>query len=162
MRERPLVGGGVLAVAGLAGDWLIVHNLSHWPSWMLFPSMLLAAPLLAVLMIGLGVVTICALEPLLGKMPLNWDAEPLTALALPFPLQRKLERLGFWTADDLAAAVERGTFPWTAVEFAERTQIDVAARRWARANAALAEQRRAQRRPFWSTRAADGETSGES
>jgi hypothetical protein len=135
MRDRPLVGGGVLAAAGIAGNWLIVHNLQHWPSWTLFPSMLIAALFLATMVIGLGVVTICALEPVLGKMPLEWDAEPVAALGLPYPLQRKLERLGFWTADGLAESVARATFPWTEVDYAERMQIDSAASRWSQARA---------------------------
>ena len=51
----------------------------------------------------------------------------LAALAIPVALQRKCERLGYWTAEDLAAAIERGKFPWIELEYDERMQIQRAA-----------------------------------
>jgi hypothetical protein len=128
--ERPALFGTVLAVGGIAGNWWVTHALDDWPDWMLFPSLLLATLALVAMVIGLGILTVRMLEPVLAMKDFQWDAEPLAVLGIPVPLQRKCERIGFWTAEDLVKAVERGKFPWTALEYDERMQIERAAQRW--------------------------------
>jgi hypothetical protein len=83
------------------------------------------------------------LEPVLGLIDLDWDAEPLAQLGIPVVLQRKCESLGFWTAEDLVRAVDRGKFPWTGLEYDERMQLQRAVDRW---NASVAAERRGKRR----------------
>lgn len=87
-------------------------------------------------MLGLGIVTVRALEPLIGLLDPNWDAEPVSALGLPAPLQRKCEQLGYWAVEDMAKAIERGRFPWVALEYDERMQIERSVQRWTVAVAA--------------------------
>lgn len=130
VRERPALAGALLAAAGIFTLVTIIRNVAEWPGWMLFPSMLLSVPALAAMMLGLGIVTVRALEPALAMMDLDWDAEPLAALGVPLPLQRKCEQLGFWAVDDLLQAIDRGTFPWIALEYDERMQVERAAQRW--------------------------------
>ena len=103
---------------------------------MLFPSMMLAVLSLITMVIGLGILTVRLMEPALGLMDLNWDAEPLAQLGIPLPLQRKCESLGYWTADDLVRAVDKGKFPWTSLEYDERMQVQRGAERWSAAVAA--------------------------
>lgn len=136
MRDHPTLTGALLAAAGILTITLIVRNLADWPGWLLFPSMLLSVPALAAMMLGLGLVTVRLLEPALGVMDLNWDAEPLNALGLPLPLQRKCEQLGYWAAEDVVRAIEKGSFPWMALEYDERMQIQRSTQRWSVAVAA--------------------------
>ena len=124
------MAGVLLALLGALGNWAIAASMSSWPSWMLFPSAFLAVLALVAMIVGLGILVVRALEPVLGRMELDWDAEPLALLGIPLPLQRKCEQLGFWAADDLARAVERGKFPWAALEYDERVQIERAAQLW--------------------------------
>jgi hypothetical protein len=128
--EHPLACGLAMAAAGIAGNWIIVRGLPHWPEWMLVPGAILGILSMLLMMIGLGVVVVQALEPVIGLMDLNWDAEPLSAMGIPFALQRKCEQLGYWTAEDLARGVEHGSFPWTKVAYDERMQIERAAHLW--------------------------------
>jgi hypothetical protein len=156
MRERPLLAGIALAVTGGFGNWLITRFIAGWPAWTLFPSFLAAVLCLAAMVIGLGIATVCALEPVVGRMALEWDDDPVAALGVPLLLQRKCEQLGYWTATDVAQAVTRGTFPWTALEYDERQQIDRAGQRWQRALDAERAAKRAARRPFGLARRAPG------
>lgn len=135
-RDHPTISGVALAAIGILSITTLVRNMQDWPSWMLFPSMLLSVPALAAMMLGLGIVTVRALEPALGMMDLDWDAEPLSALGLPLPLQRKCEQLGYWAAEDLIEAIDRGRFPWVALEYDERMQVERSAHRWSVAVAA--------------------------
>jgi hypothetical protein len=120
----------VMAALGIFGNWFIASRVTSWPAWMLFPSMALAALCLIAMVIGLGILTVRLLEPVLSIMDLNWDADPLAQLGIPLSLQRKCERLGYWTAEDLVRAVEKGKFPWTLLEYDERMQVERAAARW--------------------------------
>jgi hypothetical protein len=122
---------------------MISTRMSDWPAWMLFPSMMLAVVSLIMMVIGLGLLTVRMLEPVLGLIDLDWDAEPLAQLGIPVVLQRKCESLGFWTAEDLVRAVDRGKFPWTGLEYDERMQLQRAVDRW---NASVAAERRGKRR----------------
>lgn|GEM_PF-2160282 len=139
---RPVVTGLVLVVVGIFGNWMISTRLSDWPSWMLFPSMMLAVVALIMMIIGLGLLTVRMLEPVLGLMDLDWDAEPLAQLGIPLALQRKCESLGYWTAEDLVRAVDRGRFPWTSLEYDERMQVQRGVDRW---SLSVANERRTRR-----------------
>jgi hypothetical protein len=140
---HPALAGLALVVLGILGNWMISTRMSDWPAWMLFPSMMLAVVSLIMMVIGLGLLTVRMLEPVLGLIDLDWDAEPLAQLGIPVVLQRKCESLGFWTAEDLVRAVDRGKFPWTGLEYDERMQLQRAVDRW---NASVAAERRGKRR----------------
>lgn len=127
------MSGLLLAILGILGNWFIVRNLTSWPAWMLFPSLIIATLALVSMMLGLGIVTVRLLEPVIATMELDWDAEPVSALGVPPVLQRKCERLGYWTAEDIVRAVDKGTFPWTELEYDERMQIQRSAHRWSAA-----------------------------
>ena len=142
--SHPAGFGVVMAVAGVLGNWAISSRMSEWPAWMLFPSMILAVLSLVTMVIGLGILTVRMLEPALALMDLNWDAEPLAQLGIPLPLQRKCESLGFWTAEELARAVDKGKFPWTNLEYDERMQVQRAVERWSAAVAAEKHAKRGQ------------------
>lgn len=124
--DHPAMSGAALAAAGIAGNWYVVSRMPHWPNWMLFPSMLLATLALLAMILGLVLVVVRWLEPVIARMDLDWDAEPVAALGLPIALQRRLEELGYWSSDDVCRAVERGTFPWTELELTERRLIEQA------------------------------------
>jgi hypothetical protein len=128
--SHPALSAVAMATIGIFGNWYIASRVTSWPAWMLFPSMALAALCLIAMVIGLGILTVRLLEPVLSLMDLNWDAEPLAQLGIPLSLQRKCESLGYWTADDLVRAVEKGKFPWTLLEYDERMQVERAAARW--------------------------------
>jgi hypothetical protein len=119
-----------MAVGGFTGNWWVADQLQHWPEWSLFPGVAVSVTCLVAMVIGLGLVVIRALEPVLATMELDWDAEPLNALLLTPVLQRKCESLGYWAADDLVRAVNKGSFPWTSVAYDERMQIERAVQRW--------------------------------
>lgn len=136
--EHPTLSGGLMALTGFFGNWVIASQMEHWPDWTLFPGVILACLCLISMVIGLGLVVVRALEPALANVDLDWDAEPLAALAIPPVLQRKCESLGFWAADDLVRAIERGKFPWTQLEYDERMQLERAAHRWSAAERASA------------------------
>jgi hypothetical protein len=76
----------------------------------------------------------------------RWNAEPTSATGIPLALQRKCEQLGFWTAEDLARAIDRGSFPWRDLAYDERMQIERAVHRWKVAVAAEQSAQRAGRR----------------
>lgn len=124
MADHLTFSGGALAVSGVVGNWLIVSRMSGWPNWTLFPSMLLATLSLLAMVIGLVLIVVRLLEPVIARMDLNWDADPVAVLGLPQPLQRKLEALGFWSADDVCRAVNDGRFPWTELELTERRLVE--------------------------------------
>lgn len=128
--SHPALSGVLLAVLGIVGNWIIVRNLTAWPDWMLFPSLIIATLSLVAMTLGLGIVTVRLLEPVIATMELDWDAEPVAALGVPPVLQRKCERLGYWTAEDIVRAVDKGSFPWTELEYDERMQIQRSAHRW--------------------------------
>ncbi len=134
--SHPALFGVVLTVGGIFGNWMLSSQLSSWPAWMLFPSMMLAVLSLITMVLGLGILTVRLLEPALGLMDLDWDAEPLAQLGIPIQLQRKCESLGYWTAEDLVRAVDRGKFPWTSLEYDERMQVQRGVERWTAAVAA--------------------------
>jgi hypothetical protein len=142
---HPALAGLAFTVLGILGNWMISSRMSGWPAWMLFPSMLLAVVSLVMMVIGLGLVTVRLLEPVLGLIDLDWDAEPLAQLGIPLSLQRKCESLGFWTAEDLVRAVDRGRFPWTSLEYDERMQVQRGVDRWSAAVAAEKRTRRERR-----------------
>ncbi|HEX5164783.1 MAG TPA: hypothetical protein VFV93_05250 [Thermomicrobiales bacterium] len=127
---HPALSAIVMASLGILGNWAIVRNVANWPPWMLFPSMIVAVVCLLTMVIGLGILTVRLLEPALALMDLNWDAEPLAQLGIPLSLQRKCERLGYWTAEDLVRDIDTGKFPWTLIEYDERMQLERAAARW--------------------------------
>ncbi|MCO5178172.1 MAG: hypothetical protein M9890_14550 [Thermomicrobiales bacterium] len=124
--EKPALTGAALATLGVFGTWLIVSQMATWPNWTLFPSMMLAMLSLLAMMLGFVLLTIRWLEPVISRMDLNWDADPVGSLGLPPTLQSKLESLGFWSADDVCRAVERGKFPWLSLELSERRVIESA------------------------------------
>jgi hypothetical protein len=147
MLSHPILFGAVLTAGGIFGNWILSSQMSDWPDWTLFPSMMLAVVSLLTMVIGLGILTVRLLEPVLGLMDLDWDAEPLSQLGIPLPLQRKCESLGFWAAEDLVRAVNKGKFPWTKLEYDERMQVQRGAERW---SASVAAEKRARRsRRFW-------------
>lgn len=124
--DHPTLSGAALAVAGVAGNWFIVSQMAGWPNWMVFPSMLLATMSLLAMVLGLVLVVVRWLEPVVARMDLNWDADPVGSLGLPPDLQRKLEALGYWSADDVCRAVESRRFQWTALELTERRLVEQA------------------------------------
>jgi hypothetical protein len=130
VRAYPALAGLLLALAGIAGNWGIASNMSAWPAWMLFPAMLLSVFALVAMILGLGLIVVRLLEPVVALMASDWGDEPLAALGIPYPLQRKCEQLGYWTAADLVTAVERSKFNWTALAYDERMQVERAAQRW--------------------------------
>jgi hypothetical protein len=127
---HPALFGAFMAVLGIVGNWVVASRMSGWPAWMLFPSMMLAVLSLLAMVIGLGILTVRLMEPALSLMDLDWDAEPLAQLGIPLALQRRCEGLGYWTAEELVRAVNKGKFPWTMVEYDERMQLQRAADRW--------------------------------
>lgn len=131
LRENPTACGIALTGGGIGGTWAIVSTMPGWPEWAVIPGAILGVLCMLAMMIGLGIVVVRVLEPVLGLMDLDWNAEPVSAMGIPFALQRKCEQLGYWTAEDLARSVERGTFPWTEIAFDERMQIERAAHLWA-------------------------------
>lgn len=148
--SHPVMFGAVLTGGGIFGNWILSSQMSGWPDWMLFPSMMLAVLSLVSMVIGLGILTVRLLEPVLGLMDLDWDAEPLAQLGIPLPLQRKCESLGFWTVEDLVRAVDKGKFPWTRLEYDERMQVQRGAERW---RTSIAAEKRAKRsRGLWARR----------
>ncbi len=128
--SHPALFGLGLTIFGVLGNWTLSSRMADWPAWMLFPSMLLAVLSLITMVLGLGVLTVRLLEPALSLMDLDWDAEPLAKLGIPIQLQRKCEALGFWTADDLTRAVDKGKFPWVKLDYDERLQVQRATERW--------------------------------
>lgn len=145
--SHPAIAGALLAVGGALGNWGIAHQMATWPEWSLFPAAILAILCILAMVIGLGIIVVRALEPVLGVMDLNWDAEPTASMGLPLTLQRKCEQLGFWTAEELSRAIDRGAFPWRELAYDERMQIERAVHRWKVSVAAEdAARRSAQRR----------------
>jgi hypothetical protein len=130
---HPALFGVVMAALGVLGNWFISSRMSDWPAWTLFPSMILAVLSLLAMVIGLGIVTVRLMEPALALMDLNWDAEPLAQLGIPLSLQRRCEAIGYWTAEELVRAIDKGKFPWTLLEYDERMQLQRAADRWSAA-----------------------------
>lgn len=119
-----------LASVGVAGSWVIVTSMGGWPTWLLFPGILASVIVLSSTVIGMGWLSVLALQPALGSKALGWHAEPLTVLGLPLALQRKCEALGFWTCESLVESIDRGRFPWTALEYDERMQVERALSLW--------------------------------
>lgn len=130
VRERPAIVAAVLAAVGVVGTWAIVVNMADWPTWMLFPSIFASVLALSATVIGMGLLSVLALQPILGSRALKWDADPLAVLGLPLALQRKCEGPGFWTCESMVESIEKGRFPWTALEYDERMQIERALSRW--------------------------------
>ncbi len=143
--SHPAMFGAVMTVVGILGNWAISSRMAAWPAWMLFPSMILAVLSMITMVIGLGILTVRLLEPALALMDLDWDAEPLAQLGIPIVLQRKCESLGYWTAEALVRAIDKGKFPWTKLEYDERMQVQRAAERWSSAVAAEKQARRGRR-----------------
>jgi hypothetical protein len=142
VRAHPTLAALVLAAGGIFGNWFIARQMSTWPGWMLFPGMLLSVCALVTMILGLGLLVVRLLEPLIALMGIDWGGESLAVLGIPLPLQRKCEQLGYWTADDLVQAIERGKFNWVALEFDERLQVERAADRWRAAGPSTAKRSR--------------------
>jgi hypothetical protein len=142
LMAHPTTCGIVLAGGGIGGTWAVVGGMPGWPDWAVMPGAILGILCMLAMMIGLGIVVVRLLEPVLGMMELDWNAEPLSALGIPFALQRKCERLGYWSAEDLTRSVERGTFPWTEIAFDERLQIERSAQLWKTGRERAAQDRR--------------------
>jgi hypothetical protein len=135
VRAHPALAGTVLAVLGILGNWAIARSMSSWPAWMLFPSVVLSVLAIVALILGLGLLVVRLLEPVIAVMHVDWGDEPLAGLGLPPALQRKCEQLGFWTAEAVVSAIDRGKFSWIALEYDERMQLERAAQRWRSASA---------------------------
>lgn len=134
--RHPALLGLALTALGVFGIWYIAHSLPQWPDWSLFPSLILSVLAIVAMITGLGILVVCGLEPLLGRMDWEWDGEPLSSLGIPAQLQRKCESIGFWTADDVMVAVNSNRFPWKQLDYDERLQIERAAQRWSMVQAA--------------------------
>lgn len=130
IRERPAIGAVILAAVGIFGTWAIVANMADWPTWMIFPGIFASVLALSSTVIGMGVLSVLALQPILGSKALAWDADPLAVLGVPLALQRKCESLGFWTCESIVESIDKGRFPWTALEYDERMQIERALSLW--------------------------------
>ncbi|HUG15723.1 MAG TPA: hypothetical protein VMM78_11985 [Thermomicrobiales bacterium] len=130
LMTHPSACAVALAGGGIGGIWAIVRSMPRWPDWALIPGSMLGILCILAMMFGLGILVVRVLEPVIGLMELDWNAEPVSSLGMPIALQRTCERLGYWTADDLARSVARGSFPWTEVAYAERMQIERAAHLW--------------------------------
>ncbi len=129
--ERPIILGAVLATFGIGTSVVMIKTMHRWPAWMIVPSMGLAVLAMAATVIGLVILTILALQPLIeGKEDLGWDAEPLASMGIPLGLQRKCEKLGYWTCEALSEAIAKGLFPWTDLDYDERQQIHRAVQFW--------------------------------
>jgi hypothetical protein len=142
----PSLAGAVLALGGASGTFIVAQEMATWPEWSLFPAAIAAILCMLAMVVGLGILVVRALEPVIGLMDLNWDAEPTSAMGIPLTLQRKLEQMGYWTSEDLARAIDRGSFPWRELAYDERMQIERAVHRWKVAVAAEAEAHKAGRR----------------
>lgn len=101
-----------------------------WPVWVLFPGILASVLALSATVIGSGWLAVLLLQPVLGTKALHWHADPVTVLGLPPDLMSKCESLGFWTCESMVDAIERGKFPWTALEYDERMQVERALSMW--------------------------------
>lgn len=139
IKRHPSAFGVVLVASGVAGVWYVSTRLPNWPEWTLFPSLIISVLALVGLIVGLGILVVSGLEPLLERMDWEWHGEPLAALGLPLALSRKVESIGYWTAEDVAKAVNSNSFPWTRLDYDERLQVERAAQRWT-ASAAAQEQ----------------------
>lgn len=130
VHDRPVPVAMTLAAAGIVSSWVIIVNMETWPLWMIFPTIIAAVFALAATVVGLGLLVVLTLQPVLGSRDLKWDADPLAVLGLPLTLQRKCESLGFWTCESIVASIEKRRFPWTALEYDERVQVERAVSRW--------------------------------
>lgn len=130
VRERPAIVAALLAAGGVIGSWTIVVNMADWPTWTLFLSILASVLALSATVIGMGLLSVLALQPILGAKALKWDADPLAVLGLPLALQRKCEGLGFWTCELMVDSIEKGRFPWTSLEYDERMQVERSLSLW--------------------------------
>ena len=129
--ERPLVLALLLAATGSATSYLLITTMHRWPAWTIFPSMLIAVLAMAATATGAGLLVVLMLQPIIElKDDLGWDEEPLASMGLPHSLQRKCEQLGYWTCESAVAAMEKGTFPWTELEYDERMQVERAMNYW--------------------------------
>src|SRR5690606_29763346 len=140
--DHPTVAGVVLAGVGIGGTWTVVDGMPTWPDWAMIPSAVLGVLCMLTMMLGLGIVVVRMMEPVLGQMDLDWNAEPLDQIGMPFALQRKCERLGYWTAEDLVRSVDRGSFPWSEFAYAERVLIEQSAHMWKARNEKRAHERK--------------------
>jgi hypothetical protein len=130
IRERPAIGAAGLAGIGIAASWMIVANMARWPTWTLFPSILVSVLALSATVIGMGLLSVLLLQPVLGTKAGGWGADPVAVLGLPVALQRKCESLGFWTCESMLESIENGRFPWTSLEYDERMQVQRALGLW--------------------------------
>ena len=128
--ERPALMALVLAASGIASSWVIVAKMGSWPAWMIFPSIAGAIFALSATVVGMGLLVVLGLQPILGSRDLKWDADPLAVLGLPLAVQKKCESLGFWTCESIVASIEKRRFPWIALEYDERMQVERAVSRW--------------------------------
>ncbi|MBA2454024.1 MAG: hypothetical protein H0V47_12690 [Chloroflexia bacterium] len=130
VRERPAVVAALLAAVGVIGSWTIVVNMANWPTWTLFLSILASVFTLSATVIGMGLLSVLALQPILDSKAHKWDADPLAVLGLPLAVQRKCEGLGFWTCESMVESIDRGRFPWTSLEYDERMQVERSLSLW--------------------------------
>lgn len=120
----------MLAGIGILGSWIIISGMENWPVWTIFPVMVASVLALSSTVVGLGMLVVLGLQPIIGSRELNWHAEPLAVLGLPISLQKKCESLGFWTCESMLASIEKRRFPWTALEYDERMQVERALSLW--------------------------------
>lgn len=129
--ERPLLMGLALSLVGIGTSLLIIKTMHRWPLWMLIPSMGLAVFAMTATVVGLVILVVLLMQPLLeGKEDLGWDDEPLASMGIPLTLQRKCEKLGYWTCEALSDAIDKGLFPWTDLNYDERQQVHRAIEFW--------------------------------
>lgn len=128
--ERPALMASALSVTGVVLSWTIITRMDGWPAWMILPTMITAVFALAATVIGFGFLVVLGMQPVLGSRDFDWDADPIAALGLPLALQNKCESLGFWTCESIAASIDNRRFPWTALEYDERLQVERAIAHW--------------------------------
>lgn len=129
--DKPVYLGLVLTSFGIAASLLIVRTMQDWPAWMLLAGIALSVLAMAATAIGAGLLVVLLMQPLIeGKRELNWFEEPLATLAISRVLQQRCQGLGFLTCEQVAIAVERGTFPWRELSLDERQQLQRAIHYW--------------------------------
>lgn len=129
--NRPGLLALLLITWGAGFSLVLITTMPRWPGWLLFPGLGLGVTAMASLALGAGLLAALALQPMIeGKEDLGWDDEPLTSMGVPVSLQRKCERMGYWTCEALSEAIASGTFPWSGLEYDERQQISRAVHFW--------------------------------
>jgi hypothetical protein len=58
----PSIAGIVLTFGGIAGTFIVAHQMATWPDWSLFPAAITAILCMLAMVVGLGVLVVRALE----------------------------------------------------------------------------------------------------